>query len=119
MIIRNILILIIALTFLNCKSLKNDQEIYGDFYKKGRDFEYSLTLKKDNTFSLSMRYQDANPTCIGKWKKSDDFVISLYCDDVEDTTEMLSSGYMNEKEHKVQIISKNKLKFKNVLLKRK
>ena len=119
MIIKHILPVILICLLSSCKSLKSEQDIYGDFYKKGQDYEYSLTLNKDRTFVLTIKYQDANPSCIGKWEKSNGSEIHLKCDDVENPTETISSSYMNEREHKIEIISSNKLRFKNTVLNRK
>lgn len=45
--------------------------------------------------------------------------ILLKCSEDANPYEMLSSGYMNEKEHKFQVINRNKIKYKDVVLKRK
>lgn len=114
--IRNIIYIAVISFIFSCKTSQNLKSFYGEYYKKGKDFEYSLLLNANNTFMLETKYQDANPTCVGKWKKTNDNEIQLMCNDTESPTEMLSSGYMNEREHKIEIISKNKIKFKNVIL---
>ncbi|ALM08803.1 hypothetical protein SB49_14060 [Sediminicola sp. YIK13] len=116
--IRNIIYIVIISSIFSCKALKNEQSIYGEYYKKGKDFEYSLSLNADSTFSLKTKYQDANPMCTGQWQKMNSSEIQLKCDVTKDPTEMLSSGYMNEREHKIEFISRDKIKFKNVILKR-
>lgn len=117
--IKNITYLILICSLFSCKSLKDNQGIYGDYYKKGQDFEYALSLNRDNTFILKIKYQDANPTCVGKWEKVTDTEINLNCSEIENPTETISNGYMSEREHKIQVINNNSIKFKNEILKRK
>lgn len=111
------------LTTLSCKAQEIDREsLYGTFYglDKGKDFSasYTVELKKDGSFSLVIKVQDANPQCNGQWEVSDNEVL-LACEEVTDPTKMISSAYMNERQHKLSILNKNKLKYKDTVLKRK
>lgn len=63
--------------------------------------------------------KDAKPQCDGKWKIIDNEFILLECNEVTNPYEMISSTYMNQKVHKLQIINKKKLKYNNMILKRK
>lgn len=112
------------MSLLSCKAQQIEQsEIYGTFYKlqKGKDFNivYTLELKSDSTFFLHLNTAGGNPQCKGKWKIVDSNFIFLKCNEITDVTETLTNGYMSQREHKVEIISKNKIKYKDVVLKRK
>jgi len=109
----------ISFLFFCCKTLQKDSNLLGEYYSKGKDYEYNLTLRDDNRFELQLKYQDANPRCEGIWKWTGDKTINLQCDEVSDVTETLSSGYMNEREHDLEIESGKKLKFKGVVLTKK
>lgn len=109
----------IVIFLISCKTLHTNDSIQGEYYSKGKDYEYNLILQTDNHFVLHIKYQDANPKCEGNWKLNGDKTIYLKCVATNDVSEMLSNGYMNEREHNIEIISKRKLKFKGVILKRK
>lgn len=110
--------------FVTCKVQKIEQgTICGTFYKlvKGKDFNtaYTLKLHTDSTFKLLINTAGGNPQCTGKWEIVDNVFIMLKCSEDANPYEMLSSGYMSQKEHKLQVISKNKIKYKDFILKRK
>ena len=116
------LVVIILMSF-SCKAQKIDQEaLYGTFYglDKGKDFSrsYTLELKEDGSFSISINVQDANPQCDGQWKATNNEVL-LQCEAGDNPFEMIASGYMGESKHTLRIINKNKLKYKDTILKRK
>lgn len=106
----------ISFLFVCCKTLKTDNNLLGEYYSMGKDYEYSLRLQDNNVFDLHIKYQDANPRCKGIWKLTGDKVIQLQCGDVSDITETLSNGYMNERKHNLEILSSRKLKFNGVTL---
>lgn len=111
------------LMILSCKAQEIDREaIYGTFYGLDRDknfsTSYTVELRQDSSFKLAIKVQDANPQCEGKWKIVGNEVL-LECDEITDPTKMLSSGYMNKREHKLLIVNKDKLKYDGVVLKRK
>jgi hypothetical protein len=112
------------MTFLSCKAQKVGQEaIYGTFYKLDKDkhfsTSYTLKLNSDSTFSFLIKVKDGQPQCNGTWELVDNEFIHLKCYEITDVTEALSSGYMNQREHKLQVVNRNKLKYKDVVLKRK
>ena len=114
---------VMLMSLLSCKAQQIEQsEIYGRFYKlqKGKDFNiaYTLELKSDSTFFLHLNTAGGNPQCEGKWKIADNNFIFLKCNEITDVTETLTNGYMSQREHNLNIISKNKIKYKNVVLKR-
>lgn len=115
--------IVIMLITLSCKAQEIDREsLNGTFYgiDKGKDFStaYTVELKEDGSFSLMIKVQDANPQCKGKWEISDNEVL-LDCEKVTDPTKMISSAYMNKREYNLSILNKNKLKYKDTILKRK
>lgn len=110
--------------FVNCKAQKIEQgTICGTFYKlvKGKDFNtaYTLELHTDSTFKLLINTAGGNLQCTGKWEIADNVFIMLKCSEDANPYEMLSSGYMSQKEYKLQVINKNKIKYKDFILKRK
>jgi len=114
------------LFFISCNVYQNvsDKDLTGTFTHfsrgsiKGFDFRYELILKKNNEFILSI-HGHYNPTCTGSWMRKKDSII-LKCSEVKDLTEVLSSGYMDKRNHIVKIVNKNKLLLNNkVVLKRK
>jgi hypothetical protein len=125
MMMRKFLIYAIAMVlFLSCKAQKIEQElIQGTFYKLNKDrhfsSSYTLELHSDGSFLLQEKLHEANPQCQGRWTIEDNKFVVLKCDDVKDVTETLTNGYMNKREHKLLIISRNKVKYNDVVLKRK
>jgi len=105
---------LIAFLFASCKIYSQVQGIY---YKDGNDYQYHLSLN-DSSFILTQKYFEVNSTCKGKWKYLSNDTILLKCDD-EDLSAKLQSGYMTERERKVVVLSKNKLKLGEAILKRK
>jgi len=116
--------ILLALFIYSCGSLKLEQnDIVGEFSKRQASentlsVNYDLTLKADNTFSLSIKMQDANPKCNGNWELKDNYVY-LKCEESENIGEILSSGHMKEKDYKLEVINRNRIRFKEVVLKRK
>ncbi len=109
--------LYILFFFTGCRTLPMDNNFYGEYYNKGKDYEYRLILQQDpNTFKLELKYQDTNPKCIGRWKLEGEKIIHLQCEEVSELSKILSNGYMNERDYKLEIISNKKLKFKKVVL---
>ena len=106
----------------NAQKLERD-EICETFYRlqKEKDFNiyYKVELKSDSTFSLIVGTVAGKSQCSGKWKVVDNEFIILECAEITDITEALTSGYMSQREHKIQIINKNKIRYKDVILKRK
>jgi len=111
-------ILIISfIVLISCNTSKNITT--GTYQKKGVDFFHYLKLdNRDSTFVLTKKYFVVNSSCTGKWRKKDD-TIFLKCNEEKEITAVLSGGYMNQREFKVVIKNRNKLKLDNVVLKRK
>lgn len=122
---KKVLIYSIAMIlFLPCKAQKIDREtIQGTFYRrnKDRDFSssYTLELHSDGSFLLIEKLFEANPQCKGKWELEDNKFIVLKCNDVNDVVETVTNGYMNKREQKLLIISRNKIRYNDVILKRR
>lgn len=79
---------------------------------------YFLNLQKDS-FTIKFTPLDASPLCTGSWILRGD-TISLKCYEEKVITNMLSNGYMNNREYQIKIINKDSLKLihENVILKR-
>lgn len=111
---------------LSCSTTKNMSydKIIGKFYgkhpgfSKGTYTHYNLELKQDSTFYFQINGHDYSPECKGMWSLSNDILL-LKCDEEKDVAVLLSSGYMNQREYKVIIKNRNKLKLDTVVLKRK
>lgn len=92
----------------SCATKKN---ICGDYQYKGilNGFqrEYNLLIKEDG-FTMSYKSQDAFPKCTGKWRISKD-TLYLKCNAVDLTTDMLSNGYMNQRDYKIKVIKRDRL----------
>jgi len=108
----------------SCKVQVVEKElICGTFYRleKGKDFDFARTLdlKSDNTFELIINTSEGRPQCKGKWEMINNKFILLKCNDDNNPYETISNIYMSQKEHKVQILGKNRLKYDDVILRRK
>lgn len=117
--------IVILSPFVSCRAQKIDREVlYGTFnavdqkYKGLPTYFYTLKLNQDGTFFFVIKFDMASPQCTGKWQVANNEVL-LECNESTNPQEALSGGYMSEREHKLQIVSKNKVKYKDVVLKRK
>lgn len=109
--------------FTTCRAQIIESEgMHGTFYKLNKDkyfnSSYTLDLRPDSSFTFLIMVKDAKPQCNGKWERDNEYIL-LKCNESSDPYEMLSNDYMSQKEHRLQIINKNKLKYKNLVLKRK
>ncbi|RZL62951.1 MAG: hypothetical protein EOO93_08225 [Pedobacter sp.] len=109
-------------TLTACKAQVLNQElIYGTFYNGSRNldfnYKYKLQLNADGSFFLIEKHKDGNPQCEGHWKRIDQNIILLKCNEVN-VTEMLSNRYMSKREYKLEIVDRNKIKYNGILLKR-
>ncbi len=116
---------LVCFSCISSRELSSDSLI-GMFYAKQSAFtrgtyvQYTLELKTDNSFYFEIRGHDYSPRCEGKWDiLYESNMLLLKCEENENQYEMLSSGYMSEREHRFELINKNKLKYKDVVLKRK
>lgn len=121
---RKALIYTIAILGLlvSCRAQKIDREmIYGTFTGANKSQTatslYTLELKSDSAFFFNRQVHLGGSHCSGKWKIADNKVL-LECNEVTDPIEALTRGGMSGVQE-LQIISKDKLKYKNALLKRK
>ncbi len=110
----------------SCASLKQEKiDMSGSFYgtsqglHKGSYDQYFLKLKRDSTFVYEYKIHMSRPKCEGRWKFVNSNSIELKCNKAENVTDMLSGGYMNQREYIIKILSKKKLLLNNVKLKRK
>ena len=109
---------ILFVFLFSCKSLSVPKSItQGTFRNVGKDYSYSLILNKDSTFALKLQNLDVINMCNGKWHYKDKNTIQTICDSAN-TMEILSSGYMFEREKQIYVINKNKIKIDQVILKR-
>ena len=111
--------------FFSCGSTKivthkNIEGCYHAIVKKyGFTTSYTLVLNNDNTFSFDIKVQDGNPKCKGNWIAMDnDKFLMLECEQ-SSIFEELTNSYMNKRDHIMQVINKNKLKYKDIILRRK
>lgn len=118
-------ILLIGLEY-SCSTSKilNDEILIGKFEgtSKGTfpntSIQYFLELSRNNTFNFRIKGHDYRPECTGIWDYKSD-TIFLKCNEEKDISVLLSSSYMNQREFKIAIKNRNKLKLDNVVLKRK
>ncbi len=104
--------------FVSCKSVTVLQSMEGEYQKSGKDYKCRLNLNRDSSFILTQKYFEVNSICNGKWQNVSADTILLKCDVEDDITAKLQSGYMTERENKVLVLNKNRLKIGNVVLKR-
>lgn len=112
------LLIISIIFFASCKTASLSQSMQGQYYKEGKDYNYSLSLNNDSSFTFTKKYFEVNSTCQGKWQRISKDTLLLKCGE-EDLSAKLQSGYMTERERKVIVLSKNKLKIDKVILERK
>lgn len=111
--IKNTAIIIFCL--FSCKSLPINSD--GEYYLTGADFSYRVTLNKDSTFVLSQSGLESISKCVGKWHYLSKDTISLDCDP-EDNYAKIKSNYLQQRNQKLIVINKNKLKLNGLILKR-
>lgn len=114
----------ITMPLFSCKvQMVEKTPLSGTFYKleKGTDFDiaYTLELKPDKSFKLIVNSAGGTPQCEGKWRIKDDEIIVLECYKDESPIETITNAYMSQKTHEVKVINKNRLKYNDVVLRRK
>lgn len=110
------LLFILIIAFTSCKTVS--QSMQGQYYDKGKDYRYDLNLRSDSSFTFSIAVLEGLSTCDGKWHYLSKDIILLSCNE-QNLSAKLQRGYMTERERNVIVLSKNKLKIANVILKRR
>jgi hypothetical protein len=113
---KGLLFLIGILMLTACSAQKN---LIGNYSRTEKDFKYDLQLSAGNTFSLTQKYFEVVSKCSGKWTQLSTDTLLLKCNDATDVAETLLRGYMSEREKKVIVLNRNKLRLGQVILKRK
>jgi replicative DNA helicase len=113
-----ILYLLLCFIFYSC-STRN--RLIGDYYYEKSNViseSYYLKLKKDS-FIIKYVTLDSYPRCSGMWKLKKD-TLYLKCNEEKEITQMLSKGYMNDRDYELKIVTKDSLKLlkRNIILKR-
>jgi len=96
-------------------SCSANHAIVGLYSLNGHDFKESLDLKKNKTFTLSYEAFETKSQCHGKWKYLTKDTILLHCD-TEYFPDIISSGYMSKRMHKIVVIDKNHIKYEQIIL---
>jgi hypothetical protein len=89
----------------------------GKFINKGKDYNYSLMLKKGYTFIYKQQDLDVLRLCSGRWHYLNQDTIMIECDE-ENTLQQISVGYMQEREKKVIIVNQKKIKIDKLFFKK-
>lgn len=121
---RNIVLVISSIMFLfSCSTTKtlNSIDMVGSFYTKikghnNTNVHYFLHIQSD-CFSFNLKGQDYNNVCTGSWLKKGDSLF-LKCKEEKDIGILLSSGYMNQRDYSIKILSRNKIKLDKIILTR-
>ena len=117
---KNILLGILTGLIFSCSTNKvfNSNDLIGSFYAetgdgyvkkmftkryvKGTSSKYYLDLKPNNEFYFEIRGHGwNNPQCAGKWEQKGN-ILFLKCKEENDIAAMLSSDYMNQREHTIK-----------------
>lgn len=101
-----------------CLYLKNTN-IEGTYIVVDKRFgppvKYILEIKNDSTFCFQIIGPDARPRCEGKWNCKGNRLL-LRCNEIESFEEMLTNGYMSEREHLFRIVDNKSLMYEDLLL---
>lgn len=118
---RIIIFLVSCVLIISCKTPKTSivQQVQGHFHKSGKDFEINLVINSDKTFSLEESYGKASVGCDGKIIMDKESLMLIKCDSIKEKEELIATGYMKQREHKIKIISRNKIKYKDIILRKK
>lgn len=119
-----IYIVIISIFLMSCIAQKKDRGFYhGTFnavnqsYKGLPTYYYTLEINQDSTFTYSIKVGLGGSYCSGKWKINKNILL-IECNEITDPMEGLTRGGMSG-EQEFEILNKNKLKYKDIVLKRK
>jgi hypothetical protein len=114
-------ILLILYLFFSCKIVEI-KDIPGKYYRKydqknNYNRVVTLTLNQDSTFEYTDEWFEINKACMGKWVFATTNTVLLKCFE-QPFPALISSGYMNGRQLKVKVISKNKVKVDKSILMR-
>lgn len=115
---KSTLIYLILLIFISCKSSSIYRSIIGNYNAEGKDYQYTLSIMPDSSFTLTQKYFEVNSTCRGKWNYLSNSSLLLKCEE-EDLTATLQSGYMVNRERIITVKPNNKLKLGKIVLRKK
>jgi len=105
--------LFLSLFFLvSCKSYVPYQIKEGTFrysFKRGTVLR-ELILNSDSTFVITSKVYGFKSSCSGKWKYISPDTIFIACPQPKCFLEAIESGYMSERERKIKVINKRKLR---------
>jgi len=120
MMIRYFLYSLLCVFLFSCKTVVTGQNnLAGKYFEKGEDFEYTLVLKEDKTFTLSKVYiSHGQSFCEGKWIKKEDKNLILNCSEVKDPVELLSSRYMSKRDYVIKILNNSTIELEGITLKK-
>lgn len=110
--------ILVFCTISSCRTSTSYNSLAGKYYAIGKDYEYSLDLNKDWTFSLNFKSLNTKSGCTGKWEINKN-LIELICNSPKDITETLQGGYLSDREIKIKIDNKGELFYNSILLKKK
>jgi len=111
---RKVVLYGILMLLLSCRI--SNQSMTGNYLGKGRDYEYSLSLNSDSTFSLMLRHLDVSSRCNGRWQYIRNDSILLRCYEEKDAAQLLSSGYMYDRVRTITLVNRNRIKMEGVVL---
>lgn len=113
---KNVFYFLMILLF-SCKSTLVYEDLKGEYIREGKDYTYKLKIMGDSTFSLVTQSIHARSGCEGKFRYLSNDTLLLKCNE-EPLSAQLARGYMADREKKVIILNKNKLKLGQVVMKR-
>lgn len=113
----NKVLLFIIVAFVSCKSSNVGNSVEGKYNNKGKYHNYSLILINDNTFIYKKHDLDVDKSCSGKWHYINQDTILILCDE-ESVIHQITTGYMQERENEVIIVSRNKIKINKLFYKK-
>ncbi len=106
--------LIVSLITIGC-STRVPHVALGTYSDEGKDHIYTLELRNDQTFTLTLSYWDARSSCDGTWQVLNEKTILLTCSPVKFPAQ-IQSGYMTNRERNVLVVSLRKLRLDNTNL---
>jgi hypothetical protein len=113
----NKVLLFISVVLISCKTSYLGDSIEGKFINNGKDHNYSLILKSDYTFIYKRHDLDVLRFCSGRWYYINQDTILIQCEE-ENILQQITTGYLQERENKVIIVSQKKIKIDKLFFKK-